>query len=158
MRNHEEHVSFVAKVLLFFASKADRDGVDIFCANSERTLLREKKLDSLLDFVKSRIANGHGLTDIKLRLDSILSKYKGELELKEGKMVTKLSIYVLTDGAWTGLADVEQIIRETVKTLRRFNKGSSQLGIQFINFGDDADAIDRLERLDKLGKDPDVGL
>ena len=157
MKDYEQSVIILAKVLLWFASAADQDGVDIWCTNSER-MLHKKDLKSLLEFVRSRMAGARGTTDIKGRLGSILSKYKGELELKEGRAVTKLSVYVLTDGAWTGLADAEHIIRETVKTLKHFHKRSDQLGIQFISFGDDVQAMERLERLDRLGKDKDVGL
>lgn len=157
MRDHESHIAFVARVLLFFASAADRDGVDIFCTNSERKL-HDKSLKILLEFIKSRMSSAQGAANIKGRLDSILSKYRGELEVKEGRDVTKLSIYVLTNGAGTVLTNVEDSIRETVKTLKRFNKGKVQLGIQFISFGSDGQAMERLEMLDKLGKDPDVGL
>ena len=157
MKDYEQHVIFLAKVLLYFASAADPNGVDVWCTKSDR-MLHKKDLKSLLDFVRSIMAAAKGTTDIKIRLGSILSKYKGELEFQEGRAVTKLSVYVLTDGAWTGLTDAENIIRETVKILKLFNKRSDQLGIQFISFGDDSQALERLDRLDKLGKDEDVGL
>jgi hypothetical protein len=157
LKDYESHVIFVSRVLLFFASAADRDGVDIWCTNSQG-MLHKKDLTSLLEFVKVRMAKAKGTTDIKERLGSILSRYNGELRRKEGRAVTKMSVYVLTDGAWTGLADAEDLIRETVEVLQRFHKRSDQLGIQFIRFGDDAQAIERLERLDKLGKDPEIGL
>ena len=157
LKDHGQHVVFVAKVLLYFASLADLDGVDIYFTSSVKKF-HAKDFKDLVGHVKSRMTHAKGKTDIRARLGSILSTKRGELEKNQGVNVTPTSVFVLTDGACSGLDDVENMIRETVKILKRFNKRSDQLCIQFISFGDNQEAIARLKDLDEFGKDSEVGL
>ena len=95
---------------------------------------------------------------IDLRLDQILRKYQADLERQKErksknsfwsnhKDVKPLSLYVFTDGAWEGcdaVAPIEAMIeKQTELKLPR-----TQVGIQFIRFGEDPRGKVKLQYLD----------
>jgi hypothetical protein len=59
-----------------------------------------------------------------------------------------MNLYILTDGVWEAKTNVEATIRNLVQTLNEVGKTRLQIGIQFISFGHNANALARMDRLD----------
>lgn len=70
-----------------------------------------------------------------------------------GLPVRPLTIIVFTDGMWREGSDPENLIIDAVDALESTDwAGQQQLGIQFVQFGDDSAATKKLEELDTLTK------
>lgn len=66
-----------------------------------------------------------------------------------------MNLYILTNGIWEPNCDAAGPIKNLVNKLNKLDKGRLQVGIQFISFGNNAEAIDRLNILDSgLGLKP----
>jgi hypothetical protein len=64
-------------------------------------------------------------------------------------------LYILTDGIWEPNCDAAGPIKNLVNKLNKLDKGRVQVGIQFISFGNNPEALDRLDILDSgLGLKP----
>lgn len=97
-------------------------------------------------------------TDIETSLGRFLDDYRDRIEeYANGRIsryfyheVKRVNVYVLTDGRWQPESDasIEESLHRLVSTLKRHGKNPKQIGIQFIQFGDDPDARKCLERLD----------
>lgn len=92
-------------------------------------------------------------TDIENSLGAELDNYREALEdahkprLLSHKVRRKV-IYVLTDGCWQPQSDIRGHIRDLVATLEEYKSSSKQIGVQFIQFGNDEDARNLLETYD----------
>lgn len=93
-------------------------------------------------------------SNMNARLQKILGKYQAALDPDQRKPfarlrpdVKPLSLYIFTDGAWPG-CDAVAPIRSMVEKLRRLGLPKEQIGIQFIRFGNNPEAIAILEFLD----------
>ncbi len=91
----------------------------------------------------------YGVTDISIRLRTILDRYNTELLQKAdgGTKARPLNLYILTDGVWQPYCDAETPIKRLVRTLLQLKLDRAQVGIQFIRFGEDEEGILRMEKL-----------
>jgi hypothetical protein len=89
-------------------------------------------------------------TNIYSSLGSLLDGYRGLIET--GRTVRKQIIYVLTDGKWQPYSpqSLVQSIRNLVDSLNKMPSPMDQIGIQFIQFGNDPEATKLLQDLDDL--------
>lgn len=72
----------------------------------------------------------------------------------KAKSPKPLSLYILTDGVWEGKSDPRKPIQKLVQTLVGWRMDKAQVGIQFINFGNDPVGLQRLQYLDfELGQE-----
>jgi hypothetical protein len=101
---------------------------------------------------------------MKSRLGKILEPYRAELpkalEPTRHKHFLRhwsskgrsICIYVFTDGVWQGglrpLGGVDEPIRIFVDRLKELGLLDTQVGIQFIRFGNDKRGMERLRKLD----------
>ncbi|EIW71568.1 hypothetical protein TREMEDRAFT_27266 [Tremella mesenterica DSM 1558] len=132
------------------AAGYDENGVDIYFVNSKRV---GKELRTAAD-VEDLFAGlePKGPTPTGLRLEAILRDYMARLErysvstdAQEGH-VKPMNLIVVTDGAPTD--DPESVLISIAKRLDRGEYPLSQVGVQFLQIGDDAEAREALQELD----------
>jgi hypothetical protein len=160
MEPHWKSLIKVFEALTYILKDVDPNGLDLFFTICRETLKKTKKTTSLVEMVKSRSKLLKGTTDMNLRLSEILDTYQTELEKPKtffgiGKSVLPMNLYILTNGTWEPNCDAAGPITNLVNKLNKLHKGRVQVGIQFISFGNNAEAIDRLNILDSgLGLKP----
>ncbi|BEJ16579.1 hypothetical protein CspHIS471_0511840 [Cutaneotrichosporon sp. HIS471] len=130
------------------ACKYDDDGIDIYFLNARPPHLEVKDgdyVDDLFDQLEP-----HGATPTGATLEKILRRYMRRLEAATAEdredEIKPLNIIVITDGEPTD--DLEKVI---VKYAMRLDKGDypdTQVGIQFVQVGNDPDATAALKKLD----------
>ena len=159
MAPHWKGLIRVFEALSYILKDVDPDGLDLSFTISRETLTKIKRTSKLVEMVKSRAKQLKGTTDMNLRLTELLDAYQTELEKKKGfffgKSILPLNLYILTDGIWEPNCDAAGPIKNLVNKLNKLDKGRVQVGIQFISFGNDPQALERLDVLDSgLGLDP----
>jgi len=146
-------------VLSRFAKPSDEDGIEIYFTMKHDVVKKSKKMTKLVDIVRKHKGNLNGSSNIKLCLDRILKPYEQNLiaqkEYRAAHAVSAssddqkpLTVYILTNGLWNGRADPTDSIRDMVSVLEQCHCRSSQVGIQFIGFGNDEAALARLDHYD----------
>ncbi|WVQ75085.1 hypothetical protein IAR50_004694 [Cryptococcus sp. DSM 104548] len=136
------------------ASRYDDDGIDIHFLNSKRVgrgLRGRDDVEELFEGLKPR-----GVTPTGMRLEAILRDYMTRLERastlspslgpSSEENVKPLNVVVVTDGAPTD--DPESVIVAVARRLDRGEYPLSQVGIQFLQIGDDVGATMALQQLD----------
>jgi hypothetical protein len=158
MEPHWKWLIKVFEALTYILKDVDPNGLDLSFTICRETLKKTEKTSSLVNMVKSRSELLKGTTDMNLRLSEILDTYQTELEKPKTfwrKSVLPMNLYILTDGIWEPNCDAAGPIKNLVNKLNKLHKGRVQVGIQFIRFGNNAEAIDRLNILDSgLGLKP----
>lgn len=96
-----------------------------------------------------------GPCDISIRLGQIFQAYGSRLESRFGhslipnrfrRQLRPMSVYILTDGQWQD--DPEYVIRTLVQKMQDLGILRDQIGLEFISFGNDPEALRTLKRLD----------
>lgn len=128
------------------AVKYDRDGVDIRFFNDEENqgdhLTSSADVMNLFDKVVPS-----GITPTEDVIEQELGDYM--VKWKDAKRKTKkLNLIVLTDGEPDDDNDVERMIVKYAQELDREGAREHQVGIQFVQIGDDAKATAFLKMLD----------
>jgi hypothetical protein len=154
MQQHSLKVQMVTRICASFLKRYDDNGMDVYFASS-RDRLNSKNVTPLM----TRIA-GHparGTSDIGSSLGNLVTEYIDKIEGRHHKSLLHFfndkppkpyNVYVLTDGIWESTSDAETPIKDLVATLKHHRRSSSQVGIQFIFFGDNQQAREKLEWLD----------
>jgi hypothetical protein len=154
MREHWDEVKRVFDLLGYIVKDSDPDGIELFFTKSAKQY-KSTATTKLMKTIEERRLEGS--TNIGSRLGDILQKYQGKLDNQaQSRSLFSLSrselrpmnIYVLTDGLWQPKSDAEAPIKNLVSKLKERGKLKEQVGIQFIQFGNDAEATERLKRLD----------
>ena len=143
-------------VLAYMVKDCDPDGIELFYTISSDRPIKSTKSTVLMASLNNTTPSG--ISDIGIRLSSILNQYKAKLHRTYGagtsrtsfsrKDVRPLNLYVLTDGVWQPECDAEAPIKELVKKLLELGMDKKKVGIQFIRFGNDAVGRSRLDHLD----------
>jgi len=158
MKPYWKSLTRVVEALTYILKYVNPNGLDLSFTICGETLKKNPKATSLVNMVKSRSELLKGTTDMNLRLSEILETYQTELEKPKTflrKSVLPMNLYILTDGIWEPNCDAAGPITNLVNKLNKLHKGRVQVGIQFISFGNNAEAIDRLNILDSgLGLKP----
>ena len=141
------------------ATKWDEDGVDIhFLVSDELNGSGVKKGQVILNLLdKVDVEMNGGGTRFEPALHPYISKclrqynaYFDALNRGEEREPPKpMEIIVLTDGAADDKKSTEKLLVKAGEELDRMFAPSFQLGVQFVQVGDDNDAKKYLERLDK---------
>jgi len=127
------------------AGQYDQDGIEIHFINSteSRSGVRDStKVEALFRSVKP-----HGRTPLGTRLTSLLEEYYKRLE-SNPQSTKPVNFIVITDGAPTDNDETERGIIKYAKALDAKNARVAQMGIQFVQIGDDPDATAFLKKLD----------
>lgn len=134
--------------MVTLAARLDDDGVDIHFLNNERCLVGcrdAQQVKSLFDSIEPE-----GITPVGSKLSELLLQYLDDIEEykthKAGKQPKKRNYIILTDGSPTD--DPESVIVAIASRLDRANFPLDQIGIQFIQVGNDEEARQALEELD----------
>lgn len=147
-----DEVVTVFEALSYIVKDTDKDGLDLFFRNSSNSA-NTKKTSDLIGLIKAQKKTSRdGERDFDIRLNQILEsrteKLGGRGSLFSRKSPKPMSLYILTDAIWDYDGYAQEPIKNAVGKLSDVNKSRKQIGIQFIRFGDDPDALRRLERLD----------
>ena len=169
MQQHWDNVVSLVDILAYIVKRTDEDGVDLHFTICKKLRQNEKKTSGLIDFVENNRPDppetgAERLSNIDYCLGSILHEYQEKLEkdrqrITHGsgrnslfssapKPVRKLNIYVLTDGLWQPEANGIAPLRALVSSLDRLKKPADQVGIQFIQFGNEEEGTKSLSYLD----------
>lgn len=144
---HRAVAAVVAKVVQY-----DPDGIDVFFFNN-RTQHRSKSADDIMRLLRS--VQPRGSTPTASALRRVIDPYLSELEnwVVEGKPAglpkpRPLNVLVLTDGAPNRGEEPDGVIIEAARRLDAGRWPPHQLGLQFVQIGDDDEAAEALRRLD----------
>ncbi|KAF2116786.1 hypothetical protein BDV96DRAFT_34877 [Lophiotrema nucula] len=167
MGEHWMSVVDTAKTLAWFVKKVDRDGLELRSAIPvARNQNRWNHIKTSTDVEK--IATGlrkYSKSNLTHIMDEILDTYRAEMNKEYHRRKQKwvsvakltpglkpMTIYVFTDGVWEPRTDLTDTILRTVDALKATQQPSTQVGIQFIQFGNDPVGTERMEKLDNLKK------
>ncbi|KAF2843760.1 hypothetical protein M501DRAFT_924766 [Patellaria atrata CBS 101060] len=138
----------------------DDDGIDIWFMNTlgknENKAYAEKLVTAKQVEAAFKQVSPNRSTPTSKRLDDIIQPYLERLK-KEGKSVKPLNIIVITDGQPSHGYEPDEVIIETAQRLRKYEARPWQLGIQFIQVGNNKAASEELRRLDDELKAHDGG-
>jgi len=161
MRSHRNSVYETVQFLAWLLKGYDKDGIDMyFMKEKGKHHARARSSSDLLPHVKQTMKACQGTSDVSFRLGTILHDYRDSwvqsLHSKRFSLsgflnsskIKPLSIYVLTDGEWELGSDPSRLICDTAMFLEQQGAPASQLGIQFIRFGDRPENRAKLEHLD----------
>jgi hypothetical protein len=152
MAEQWDSVANVFEALSYIVKDTDKDGLDLFFTISGRSLTRVKETSRLIPLVKAQKRHSQDAkSDIDFRLTEMLQSRTEKLNKLGGIFSRKpkpLSLYILTDGMWEYENAAQEPIRNAVQKLSDARRGRKQIGIQFIRFGSNPDALRRLEHLD----------
>ncbi|KAL0950081.1 hypothetical protein HGRIS_010084 [Hohenbuehelia grisea] len=133
------------------AGKYDADGIDLYFLNhtsneeSGRNLRSGAEVRKLFESVRPR-----GMTPIGDRLEALIRPYLDTIEKaeKEGTLrsIKPVNFLVITDGVASD--DPESVIVSAARRLDQGNFPLTQVGIQFVQIGQDKGAKKFLEELD----------
>jgi hypothetical protein len=164
MRTHWDEMCQLFGILAYMVKKSDEDGIDMYFTMTEQKY-NSKDVSDLVDIVSKRKNHLDGHSNINLRLDQVLSEYnralKNEIMLRKAGSAyapaddkKPLTIYVFTNALWSKRSDPTKAIKNIVDSLVSLGCAKSRVGIQFISFGKNQEALDRLDRYDSgLGFD-----
>lgn len=152
---------------LAIAAELDDDGIDLYLLNQKDNLEGCKDPEEIKKFFHRIKPNPNHLTPLGPKLAYHLKKYvksyREEKEMeKQGieieKKMKPMNIIVVTDGRPDNEGEVIKSIKETALALNELGAPTRQIGIQFVQVGDDEKATKFLDRLDnelkgELGRD-----
>ena len=140
------------------AAAKDEDGIDIRFLQSEELneshILSVEKVMEILERVDTLRGGGTFLEpNLKAEIDLRLENYREYCEhdaayKRKNRPPKKLNLIVITDGQADDTQEVEDLIVETARELDRLRAPSAQIGIQFVQIGEDEKARKYLKRLD----------
>ena len=143
------------------AAAKDEDGIDIRFLKSkdldENNILSVERVMEILEKVDMLDAFRGGGTfleeNLRDEIDPRLDHYRQYSEndaayKKNHRPSKKLNLIVITDGQADDEQEVEELIVETAQELDRLKAPSAQIGIQFVQIGEDERARKYLKRLD----------
>jgi hypothetical protein len=155
-----EGVVNLAKALAYIVKASDEDGIDLYftCSDSEHNVDSATKMES-----KLRGKSLHSTSNMASSLGRILQKYETRLRderdgtaqrrssffSRKSKELKPLNVYVFTDAKWQPYCNVAERVLSLVTTMKELRFPREQVGIQFIQFGDDSDCTKKLQDLDE---------
>ncbi|THH11715.1 hypothetical protein EW145_g474 [Phellinidium pouzarii] len=136
------------------ASKYDMDGIDAYFLNANRSAHNMRNASSVKRQFDS--IQPHGISLLGRKIEELLHDYLTILEsakqdvsrgdLRAVQRVTPINYIIITDGVPTD--DPEAVIVQAARRLDKGNFPLSQVGIQFVQVGDDPRATEALRELD----------
>ena len=143
------------------AAAKDEDGIDIRFLKSKHldknNISRVEKVMEILEGVDMLDAFRGGGTfleeNLRDEIDPRLDQYRQYFEhdaayKRKHRPPKKLNLIVITDGQADDKQEVEDLIIETAQELDRLRAPTAQIGIQFVQIGEDEKARKYLKRLD----------
>ena len=137
------------------AAQQDDDGIDLYFLINKRFYKRNiKDGQSLLNQLqKIDVKNSRGGTYFEPVLNPILTRYIEKLKnSQDNQEIKSLDVIVLTDGAAHDGVATEKLLLRVADKLETMEKPQNQVGIQFVQVGQDATARKWMESLYKKHK------
>ena len=162
MIQHWTEVEELLHSLAYAVKKFSSNGLELRYTHADEKVHSSHTTELVHSVQRHNPASSTGnvvrLTDIETSLGRFLDDYGDRIEQYAFSWlprplhhnVKRVNVYVLTDGRWQPMSDhsIGESFRRLVSTLRRHGRNPKQIGVQFIQFGDDPDARKRLEWLD----------
>lgn len=155
MTEHWVATRSALETVVTVALKHDQDGVDIYFMNHPEVSAWNVKSATHIRQLFARV-QPEGCTPTGQCLDEILREYLDRYAASKqtspsssptmGAKIKPLNILVLTDGEPTD--DPESVIVSAARRLEKLNAPLHQVGIQFLQIGDEPGAHEALEELD----------
>jgi hypothetical protein len=152
---YQHRITFVVETLFKKIIGIDEDGVDMYFTNGnpDRYVRKAKSPEKLTKALRNP-RNWHDDKTYTTEMDKMLHNICDEYLNHHAAKPKMMTLFILTDGIWQGTVDkskVECQIAEFLKNLQqKWRPQQRHFTIQFIRFGDDADAIRKLDELDDL--------
>jgi hypothetical protein len=157
MKTHWRKALRSFEVLAYLVKDKDPDGIEIRFSSSPSRREHNKNRAPLLDSLKKTKPSGQW--DIGFTLGGILREYDWAFSQekkglgafwrnKNKKQKWGVNIYVFTDGVWEEGEDWLESVVNSINNLLANGVDPHQIGIQFIQFGNDPEGTRRLEVLD----------
>ncbi len=155
MAKHWDEATHVVETLATLLRGQDPDGLDLTFTIGQASRHSDSAQKLRKTMHRKDVEPTSGVhTDMASALGKNFSGYLRSMASLRGQP-KYLSLYVLTDGIWSGTRDlraVEDVITELSAKLERTDESAfrskRRVGIQFIQFGDDPAATDALKILD----------
>jgi len=154
MRDHWRDVVKCVDMLGYEVKRFGRGGIEV-CFTFSSVKKKHRNTTPLVKLVERLLSPDPPTeqlpdTNISSSLGSLLDGYRRLIET--GRTVRKQIIYVLTDGNWQPYSPQSLVhsIQNLVSSLDKMKSPMNQIGIQFIQFGDNPEATKLLQDLDDL--------
>jgi hypothetical protein len=153
MREHWDELCHLFEILCYLVEKPYGHGIGVYFTSNGKKF-NSKSVYNHVELCKKRKSLLRALTNVAVPLEHILEEYcrslKDEVESRKrwSPKAPPLSIYVLTNALWSKNSDPEAAIKNVVDSLTTLAYPPSQVGIQFISFGENPDTFKRLENYD----------
>ncbi|KAF2843021.1 kinase-like protein [Patellaria atrata CBS 101060] len=156
MKKHWYEAKYLLETLLMKAAGQDDDGADMsFTVGNCQVKGKKDKKEFMKAMNVASPTEGHN-TDMKMALGEIFNDYLNQLKTHKKfphLPMKNLTLIVFTDGIWAGMRNKEDVFHKIVAFVREVDEIGGKMkerpvSIEFIQFGDDADATHRLRRLD----------
>lgn len=166
MLAHRNDVQKVVSLLAYILKDSDPTGLDVYFTQSTRTVNSKKSKDISAAVIQEPF---QGISDMRTRLSQILQEHINKFgtptapkkslfhwKSRPSESQKPLSFYILTDGVWQPKCEVGPVIMALISSMKQHKLPKEHVGIQFIRFGDNPQAIARLKHLDQgLGLNED---
>ena len=160
MTPHWMRVKHLFNHLAYFIKDQDPSGIELYDTAS-CNVVKSKDTTTLLHRL-SEIAPhlGSAPTDPSMCLDRILVQYRESLdEYHDNRRISwlgrprpttapSLIVYIFTDGIWQPKCNMSNPIRTIIEKCIQYRLPRGKVGVQFIQFGDDAEGTEKLTKLD----------
>lgn len=165
MKSHWPDVTRVFKALSYLTKTVDDDGVIKLHFTVSATPHKSNKTTVLLSEVKDRERHLRVTSNPETACDKILNEWKKKMNpsrvknivSRSGPSMSAVTLYILTDGVWEDRSDLSSFVKDVVRFMEQHDMARKHIGIQFIQFGDDAKGSKRLSHLDSgLGLSRDI--
>jgi len=158
MREDWDELCRLFDIMGYLVKKSDDDGIDLYFTMSAEKH-NSKNVSALVDIAKNKKNYLQGISNINGRLDYILGQYcrslQNEVDMRRGRArdapgddIKPLSVYVFTNARWDKRSSPKPAIAKVVDCLIALGYPPWQVGIQFISFGNDPEALKRLGEYD----------
>ncbi|KAF2687076.1 kinase-like protein [Lentithecium fluviatile CBS 122367] len=156
MKSHWKESTRTFETLAYLVKTKDPDGMEIRFTSDPSLKHHHKDRKPLIRYLNKTTPSG--VWDIGCTLGEILREYnwafsdeqKGLSSLwrKKRKQKWGVNIYVFTNGVWAEGQNWLSDVVDSIKTLLKKGVQPRQIGIQFIQFGEDLEGTERLRILD----------
>jgi len=127
------------------AAEYDQDGLEIFFLNSKSYLSENNDASQIEQLFRTIRPNGP--TPLRGRLGNLLENYGKKFEA-DPRTCKPVNFIVITDGAPTDGNATEEAVIKMARSLDAHNARVAQVGIQFVQIGNDPAATAYLKHLD----------
>ncbi|KAM0277784.1 hypothetical protein ACHAQH_005577 [Verticillium albo-atrum] len=170
MQSRRSAVINYFEALAYVLKDADDNGIDVMLTTSpSKDRFNSKSTHKLKVYVDTNFKHGqHNVCHMERALDKVnqyvlnevlglrVSKLSGMIPFPRAKQKRPVSIFVMTDGKWTGPSSnqqsptcgVENSVNFLKRTMKEHGLTRTDVTVQFIRFGNDKEAIKRLDLLD----------